>query len=55
MNREALKDFLVYEAEYKQERVDRMSDFELFDRWLKWHGIIGFTDEIISIVTDLKL
>lgn len=55
MSRESLKDFLVYEAEYPQERVDRMSDFELFDRWLKWHGIIGFTYEIIDMVNDLKL
>ena len=55
MTREDLKDFLVYEAEYPQERVDRMSNKRLFDAWLRWNGIIGYTEEIIDMVNDLKL
>ena len=29
MNKEDLKDYLVYEAEYSEERVSKMRDFEL--------------------------
>lgn len=55
MTKEELKEYLVYEAEYPQERVDRMSDEKLLDAWLRWNGIIGYTDEIIDMVNDLKL
>lgn len=29
MNKEDLKDYLVYEAEYSEKRVNKMSDYEL--------------------------
>ena len=29
MNKEDLKDYLVYEAEYSEKRVNEMSDYEL--------------------------
>lgn len=55
MTKEELKEYLVDEAEYSEEHVETMSDFELFDAWLKWNGIIGFTWDIIDVVEHLKL
>lgn len=50
-----LKEYLVYEAEYSDERVNSMSDDELLDAWLRYNGIIGYTWDIIDIVKHLKL
>lgn len=50
MTKDELKDYLVDEAEYSREVVDGMSNFELVDSWLKWEGIIGFTEDIIDVV-----
>lgn len=55
MNKEDLKDYLVYEAEYSEERVNDMSDFELFDVWLRYNGIIGYTYDIVDLVKCLNL
>lgn len=55
MNKEYLKDYLVYEAEYSEIRVNKMSDYELLDAWLRYNGIIGFTDDIIDVVNCLNL
>ena len=55
MTKEDLKDYLVYVAEYSEKRVNKMSDYELLDAWLKWNGIIGFTDDIVDIVKCLNL
>ena len=55
MTKYELKKYLVYEAEYSEERVNSMSDEELLDAWLRWNGIIGYTWDIIDIVTHLKL
>lgn len=55
MNKEDLKDYLVYEAEYSEERVNKMSDYELFDAWLRYNGIIGYTYDIIDLVKCLNL
>ena len=55
MDREELKDYLVYEAEYSERRVNKMSDYELLDAWLRYNGIIGFTDDIVDIVNCLNL
>lgn len=55
MTKEELKEYLVYEAEYPQERVDQMSDEELLDAWLHYNGIIGYTWDIIDIVKQLEL
>jgi hypothetical protein len=29
-------------------KIESLSKNELFDRFLTWHGIIGFTDQIIE-------
>ena len=55
MKKEDLKDFLVYVAEYSEERVNKMSNYALLDAWLRYNGIIGFTDDIIDIVNCLNL
>ena len=55
MNKEDLKDYLVYVAEYSEERVNKMSNYALLDAWLRYNGIIGFTDDIIDIVNCLNL
>ena len=55
MKKEDLKDYLVYEVEYSERRVNKMSDYELFDAWLRYNGIIGFTDDIVDIVKCLNL
>lgn len=55
MNKEDLKDYLVYEAEYSERMVNEMSDYEILDAWLRYNGIIGFTDDIIDVVNCLNL
>ena len=55
MTKEELKEYLVYEAEYSDERVNSMSDDEMLDAWLRYNGIIGYTLDIIGIVKHLKL
>lgn len=48
MTKEELKKYLIEEAEYKEARVNGMDAKELFDKYLQWNGIIGFTDDIID-------
>lgn len=55
MKKEDLKDYLVYVAEYSEERVNKMSNYALLDAWLRYNGIIGFTDDIIDIINCLNL
>ena len=50
MTKEELKEYLVYEAEYSQEEVDNMSDYELVDNYLIYEGIIGYTQDILDVV-----
>ena len=50
MTKEELKEYLVEEAEYSQEEVDNMSDYELVDNYLIYEGIIGYTQDIIDVV-----
>ena len=55
MTKKELKEYLVDEAEYSESRVNRMTDEELFDAWLRWNGIIGYTWDIIDMVKCLNL
>lgn len=48
MTKEELKSYLVIEAEYAEARVNDMDAKELFDRYLQWNGIIGYTEYIID-------
>ena len=48
MIKEEVKEFLVEEGEYDPTDVETMSDYSLFDSILSYHGIIGFTDDIMG-------
>lgn len=48
MTKEELKKYLIEEAEYKEARVNEMDAYELFDKYLQWNGIIGYTEDIID-------
>ncbi len=50
MTKEELQEYLVDEAEYRQEDVEGMSEYELVDNYLSYNGIIGFTDDILAVV-----
>jgi len=43
-----LKNYLIEEAEYKPTKVNNMTSEELFEAYLTWNGIIGYTQDIIE-------
>jgi len=47
-----LKCELIDYCEFTEEEVDTMSRYEMFDEWLKYNGIIGYTDDIIKMLSD---
>lgn len=47
-----LKNVLIDDCEYSPERVDDMSRYEMIDRYLKYFGIIGYTDDIIEQLSN---
>lgn len=47
-----LKNVLIDDCEYSPERVEVMSRYEMFDRYLKYFGIIGYTDDIIEQLSN---
>lgn len=49
MTKSELKEYLVNEAEYSEKKVEAMDKYEMVDAWLKYNGIIGFTEDIIEI------
>lgn len=53
MKRQELRDYLVYEAEYSEEDVARMTDREMLDAWLIYNGICGFTYDILDVLEAL--
>lgn len=53
MTKEELKEYLIVEAEYTQEEVDNMSDRDLFDKYLIYEGVVGFTSDIIDTCQHL--
>lgn len=58
MNREELIDYLVEEGNdgeysYSRKQFENMDNRELFDAWLEWHGLIGWTDYILSTIESL--
>lgn len=50
MTKEEIKNHLVTEAEYTEEQVNDMSDYELIDAYLNWEGLINWTAEIVEIM-----
>ncbi len=54
MNKEELKDYLVNETDnYTREEVENMTNKELFDAYLNWNGLIGWTETIMDTVEQL--
>lgn len=47
-----LKNVLIDDCEYTPERVEDMSRYEMIDRYLKYFGIIGYTDDIIEQLSN---
>lgn len=45
---EDLKNYLIEEADYELIQVDNMTREELFDAYLTWNGIIGYTQDIME-------
>lgn len=53
MTKDDIISVLIDEAEYDEQEVMEMSNYELIDKWLTWEGIIGYTEDIISAVLDV--
>lgn len=51
-NIQFLKNALIYYCEFTEEEVDAMTRYEMVDVWLKYNGIIGYTDEIIKMLSS---
>lgn len=51
MTKEELKQYLVDECEYKESRVESLSPYEMVNAWLRYEGIINYTDIIIEVVS----
>lgn len=47
-----LKNELIDYCEYTEEEVAEMNRYEMVDNWLKYNGIIGFTDDIIKVLSN---
>lgn len=51
MDKDELKQYLIDEAEYTESEVNEMSAIELVDAWLRYYGIIDYTDDIVEVVS----
>lgn len=53
--RQEIIDYLVDESEgeWTEEALSAMSNFELFDAYLTWEGIIGYTEKIMETVENI--
>ena len=49
MTKEELKQYLIDEAGKSPKQVELMDSYDLFNAWLVWNGICGFTDDIIEV------
>lgn len=55
-DRKRLEEYLTRQTDgyaYSESEIKKMSDYELFDAWLRWEGIIGWTDTILNNVRDV--
>lgn len=53
MKRAELREYLIDEAEYSEEDVNSMTDYEMLDAWLIYNGIVGYTEELIDVLSAL--
>jgi hypothetical protein len=42
------------ESEYTIEELSEMDDYELFDTYMKWNGIIGYTSDILEVLKQIS-
>lgn len=49
MTKKELKQYLIDEAGKSPSQVEKMGSFELFNAWLTWNDIWGFTRDIIEV------
>lgn len=45
-----LKDYLIDEAEHAAGYVNALDPLSLVDAYLKYNGIVGFTEDILNVV-----
>lgn len=50
MTKQELIEHLCDETERTPKEVEAMTPYEMVDAWLRWNGIIGYTDDIIDMV-----
>lgn len=50
MDKQEIKDYLIEVAEYSEARVNSMSPYQLVNAYLRYEGIIGYTDLILGII-----
>lgn len=53
MKRAELREYLIDEAEYSEEDVSSMTDYEMLDAWLIYNGIVGYTEDITGVLSAL--
>ena len=49
-NKEDLKTYLIEEAECDHNWVNRATPHQLVDAYLRYNGIIGYTDDIFAVI-----
>lgn len=42
------------EGDYTIEQLSKLSDFDLFDKYLKWNGIVGYTYDILDAIQSIR-
>ena len=47
-----LKNELIDYCECTEEEVDAMNRYEMVNEWFKYNGIIGYTDDIINMLSN---
>jgi len=38
---------------FTDEEINNKSNYDLFNHWLNWNGIIGYTGTILSVVKEI--
>ena len=50
MTKQELKEYLIDECEYTPSRVEDMNERDMVDCYLRYNGIVGYTDEILEVI-----
>ena len=53
MTKQEIINILINDAKYLEEDVLNMSNFELFNAWCVWEGILGYSLELWQTVIEL--